>query len=224
MQFCNLSIFLEQQGFCHTVVVAKMNEIQMKGKHEELLTNFFNGIHREEMEGEFQAKVTGFCCVYAPYYICMFESEDTEFVDYMLRYIQSTIGTQYHEQVWCMLHTQDVPEKAFDQFHVRSFPAQQSQAEIKQLPMVEKVSKIYTAMLGIGSELHRVINDPTKTKANLDSVLQTQSITNLPAQEDLVSALGADMMTLGEHLSFYEPNDILLEDELCWPVKPDLKY
>ena len=79
-------------------------------------------------------------------------------------------------------------------------------------------------MIALGEDLHRVLNDPTKNKAHLDSVLQTQSIQNLPAQEDLVSALGPDMMTLSEHLAFHEPCDILLEDELCWPVKPDLDY
>ena len=31
-------------------------------------------------------------------------------------------------------------------------------------------------------------------------------------------------MSLQEHLEFYEAPDILLEDELCWPVKPDLDY
>jgi hypothetical protein len=32
------------------------------------------------------------------------------------------------------------------------------------------------------------------------------------------------MQTLEEHIEFFEPCDILLEDELCWPVKPDLDY
>lgn len=90
--------------------------------------------------------------------------------------------------------------------------------------MTEKVSKIYLGMLGLGSEVHRILNDTTKSKANLDSVFQTQSIQNLPAQEDLISAIGPDMMTLAEHLAFHNPCDILLEDELCWPVKPELDY
>lgn len=39
--------------------------------------------------------------------------------------------------------------------------------------MTEKVSRIYLGMLGLGSEVHRILNDTTKSKANLDSVFQT---------------------------------------------------
>jgi len=31
-------------GHNHTIVVSKLNDIHMKGKHEEILTNFFNGM------------------------------------------------------------------------------------------------------------------------------------------------------------------------------------
>lgn len=79
-------------------------------------------------------------------------------------------------------------------------------------------------MIQIGNEVRRVTNDPTKTKVNVESVYQTQSIQNLPAQEDLQSVIGPEMQTLEEHLEFYTPPDIILEDELCWPVKPDLDY
>ena len=120
--------------------------------------------------------------------------------------------------------TEEVPEKAFDQFVVKVFPSQQSQAEIKGLPMVERVTKIYTSMLQIGTEVRRVKSDATKGQVNVDSVYSTHSIQNLPAQEDLQSVIGPEMQTLEEYLEFYEPPDILLEDELCWPVKPDLDY
>ena len=79
-------------------------------------------------------------------------------------------------------------------------------------------------MIQIGNEVRRVTNDPTKTKVNVESVYQTQSIQNLPAQEDLQSAIGPEMQTLDEYLEFYTPPDIVLEDELCWPVRPDLDY
>ena len=79
-------------------------------------------------------------------------------------------------------------------------------------------------MVQIGNEVRRVTNDPTKTKVNVESVYQTQSIQNLPAQEDLQSVIGPEMQTLEEHLEFYTPPDIVLEDELCWPVRPDLDY
>ena len=47
---------------------------------------------------------------------------------------------------------------------VKVFPAQQSQAEIKGLPMVERVTKIYESMVQIGVDVRRVTNDATKTQ------------------------------------------------------------
>jgi len=47
--------------------------------------------------------------------------------------------------------------------------------------MVERVSKIYTSMIQIGTEVRRVTNDATKTQVNIDSVYSTHSIQNLPA-------------------------------------------
>jgi len=67
--------------------VAKLNEMQMKGKHEEVMSNFFNGLRRD-MDNEFQQKVTGYCLIYAPYYIMMIETEDGEFSDFVLRSIR----------------------------------------------------------------------------------------------------------------------------------------
>ena len=208
----------------HVVLVAKMNDIHMKGKQEEFIGNFYNGLQRD-MENEFQIKVTGYAVIYAPYYICFLESEDSDFLDFCLNEIQNSKNQQHiHEQVWCLFATEEVPSRAFDQFEVRSFPAQQSQAEVRSVPLIERVQKIYLSMIQIGNEVRRVMNDPTKTKVNVESVYQTQSIQNLPAQEDLQSVIGPEMQTLEEHLEFYTPPDIVLEDELCWPVKPDLDY
>ena len=60
------------------------------------------------------------------------------------------MGSQVHEQAWCLFSTEEVPERCFNQFEVKSYPSQQSQAEIKNLPQLEKVSKIYLAMIEIG--------------------------------------------------------------------------
>ena len=79
-------------------------------------------------------------------------------------------------------------------------------------------------MLNIGTTVRQVSNDPSKGRANIDSTYQQLSAGHLPAGDDLQSALGADTLTLAEHLEFLTPPDILLEDELCWPVKPDLDY
>ena len=75
-----------------------------------------------------------------------------------------------------LFSTEEVPQKAYDQFVVKVFPSQQSQAEIKGLPMVERVTKIYTSMLQIGVEVRRVTNDATKTQVNIDSIYSTHSI------------------------------------------------
>lgn len=79
--FCNVGFAFEkfQFGYTHTIIVSKLNDIHMKGKHEEILTNFFNGIAKEEGD-DFSSKITGYCLVYAPYYICMLESDDCEYL------------------------------------------------------------------------------------------------------------------------------------------------
>lgn len=128
------------------------------------------------MQDEFSMKVTGYCLVYAPYYICFLETDDGDFSDFVLREIQNSIGQHIHEQVWVLFATEEVPQQAFKQFVVKVFPANTSQAEIKALPMVERVSKIYLAMLMIGTEVQRVTNDPTKTQVNVDSVYSSHSI------------------------------------------------
>ncbi len=79
-------------------------------------------------------------------------------------------------------------------------------------------------MLKIGTQVRNITNDPSKTAENLDSSYMAESKANLPAQEDLISVIGPETMSLEEHLSFFTPPDILLEDELCWPVKPENEY
>lgn len=73
------------------MLVAKINDMQMKNKHEEIISSFFAGIQRD-MPDEFTEKMTGYCLIYAPYYILFLESEDGEFMDYVMREIQNTIG------------------------------------------------------------------------------------------------------------------------------------
>ena len=61
-------------------------------------------------------------------------------------------------------------------------------------------------------------------KGKVDQTLESQSYDYLPASDDLTSVIGSDCQTLAEFLEFISPPDILLEDELCWPVKPNLDY
>ena len=89
--------------------------------------------------------------------------------------------------------------------------------------MYEKVDDIYSSMLLVGDEVRKVL-EKGKGESAVESVLRTQSLGNLPAQEDLNSALDKEQQTLTEYMEFNEPPDILLEKELCWPVEPDLDY
>ena len=113
------------------VLVAKINDIQMKGKQEEFMKNYFLGIARDEED--FGSKISGYCVVYAPYYICMLECDDNEYLDFVLHYMRDSIGQGIHEQIWCLFQTDEVPQRAFDQFQVKSYASNQSQAEIKGL-------------------------------------------------------------------------------------------
>ena len=89
--------------------------------------------------------------------------------------------------------------------------------------MLDKIESIYNSMLGVGMEVQKVLEKGKGEKA-VNEILQRESLDNLPAQEDLLSVIGADQQTLGEYLEFVSPPDILLEKELCWPVEPDLDY
>ena len=67
----------------HCLIVAKINEIEMKGAHEKILTQFYKDIG--EQQDEFVSKVSGYCCIYAPYYIHFIETEDEEYLNLVLR-------------------------------------------------------------------------------------------------------------------------------------------
>ena len=116
---------LIQSAFVQTVLVAKINEPNMRGKHEEKINNFFLSLNRDHPE-QFQQTMSGYCVVYAPYYICFLESEDTEYLDFVLQQIQDEIGGEIHEAVHAIFQTEECPERAFDQFDVRSYNAASS--------------------------------------------------------------------------------------------------
>jgi len=144
----------------------------MKNKHEEILTNFWNTIANADGE-DFGSKMTGYCLIYAPYMICMLESDDSDYHTFVLQTLRESQGKGIHEQIWCLYSTEEVPKRAFDNFMVKSYPQSQSNAEIRQLPQqVEKVSKIYHSMLNIGTTVRAVMSDPSKGKANIDSTYQ----------------------------------------------------
>ena len=56
--------------------------MEMKGNHEKIISQFYKEIG--EQQGEFESKISGYCCVYAPYYIHFIETEDEEFLNHVL--------------------------------------------------------------------------------------------------------------------------------------------
>ena len=66
--------------------------MQMKGKHEEIIGNFFNQLEHPETEEQFSDKISGYCLIYAPYYILFLETDDPEYHDFVLKEIQKSVG------------------------------------------------------------------------------------------------------------------------------------
>ena len=62
--------------------MSKINDLESKGDINKDLSNFFKSIG--EFVGEFEAKVTGICIVYANYCIHLLESSDPIFLDIVL--------------------------------------------------------------------------------------------------------------------------------------------
>ena len=79
----------------HTVIVAKLNEMEMKGSHERIISTFYKDIG--ETQDEFESKITGYCCIYAPYYIHFLETDDEEFLNHVLNRVQETVGKRIHD-------------------------------------------------------------------------------------------------------------------------------
>ena len=79
----------------HCLLVAKINEMEMKGNHEKIISQFYRDIGEED--DEFSQKVHGYCCIYAPYYIHFIETEDEEFLNHILKSVQATVGKKIHD-------------------------------------------------------------------------------------------------------------------------------
>jgi hypothetical protein len=64
-----------------------------------------------------------------------------------------------------------------------------------------------------------------KGASQINQTIKNMASETIPIGEELQSALGDSEMTLNEYLLFIsEPPDIVLENELVWPVDPDLIY
>ena len=79
-----------------------------------------------------------------------------------------------------------------------------------------KVCDIYDNMCKLGKDidkLHRAGKDPANE-------IQKKAADKLPFGDELWSACVPEARTIKDFCEFISPPDILLEDELCLPVKP----
>ena len=90
-----------------------------------------------------------------------------------------------------LFSTEEVPSRSYGEWYVRTFTPSQSQKEIKQMPMVDKIDSIYTAFLMIGDEIVKILEKGKGANA-VNQVIQTLTLDNLPAQEDLISVIGPE--------------------------------
>jgi len=97
--------------------------------------------------------------------------------------------------------TEEVPKRCYGEWYIRTFTASQSQKEIKQMPMVDKIYEIYTSMQLIAEEIAKVLEKGKGANA-INQVIQTLTLDNLPAQEDLLSVIGPEQQTLREYMEF----------------------
>ena len=88
--------------------------------------------------------------------------------------------------------------------------------EIKHLTQFNKVIDIYMNICNIGREIEKL----QRAGKDITNTVQKQAADNLPFAEELLSAGIPDSRTIKDFVDFISPPDILLEDELCWPVKP----
>lgn len=208
--------------------MAKFNEMEMKAQHENLLKKFYTQDLLADTGYDFTECCTGVLIVYQPYYIHFLETEeDEDFFNVLLQRLIDTIGKKYHEDIWVLFETDESPTKLFNHWYLKAVPPNKSNCEIKSFSHFEKIELLHEAMLTFSNdltELENFIESGKKNQSAIPGLLEAKSIELLPSDEDLKSVLGPETQTLKEYWEFLNPPDILLEDELCWPVKPNLDY
>lgn len=78
-------------------------------------------------------------------------------------------------------------------------------------------------MIEIGSSLTDAELNK-KNKDHYERILGKQTLSAVPASDELMSISGSEIQTIRDYINFRTIPDILLEKEQCWPVEPDLKY
>ena len=74
----------------------------MKNDWENTVNNFYNNLAHEEM-GSFTENCTGYCAIYAPYAIHLIETDNDQFLDFVLHSIHESIPlNNTHESVWVL--------------------------------------------------------------------------------------------------------------------------
>lgn len=82
-----------------------------------------------------------------------------------------------------------------------------------------KVCDIYGNISKLGRDLEK-LSRSGKDEKQRENTIQKVAADQLPFGDELWSACVPEARTIKEYCEFTSPPDILLEDELSWPVKP----
>ena len=92
---------------------------EFKGDFDNDVNKFYASLGEEE--GEFQSKCTGYCLIYAPYCITFIETDDEQFLNYVLQTINDNLGKNTHDAAWVLFNTEEVPQRYYHDWYVKSF-------------------------------------------------------------------------------------------------------
>jgi hypothetical protein len=87
----------------------------------------------------------------------------------------------------------------------------------------ERIKEIYDMMIEVGDLLSKAENE-NKNQEYFSRLFGKETTSRIPHTEELMSIAGHEIMTIRDYFEFRKIPDILLENEQCWPVEPDLIY
>ena len=89
--------------------------------------------------------------------------------------------------------------------------------------MEERIKEVYDCMIELGDFLTKAENE-NKNQEHFSRLFGKETTSRIPHTEELMSIASGEIMTIKEYIEYRKIPDILLENEQCWPVEPDLIY
>mmetsp|Transcript_27040 Transcript_27040/g.26101 ORF Transcript_27040/g.26101 Transcript_27040/m.26101 type:complete len:252 (-) Transcript_27040:40-795(-) len=214
-----------QTAYKRVLYVAKLNESEIKGEQESKgdsklekdISNYFKNLS----EG---AEFTGLNLLIGPWCLHLLEC-DSVTVMKMLTALNETAQqpNSLYSQIWIIHQTEECPDQIFSAWICKKVVIERSQKDLKSMLLDERAYTLYDSMIQIGIQLRTLTG---KVNSQINEQIKRLAIETLPGQEELLACIYPDHdMTLNDYLLFFsEPPDIVLENELVWPVDPDLIY